>query len=264
MEILKITSRQNEAVKQFSAIARSPDCRKESGWFAVEGARLCADAAKSGIPIERVFFTARAKERYVAYLAPLFSRARYLYEIDEPVAEKMSEVKSPQGVFCLCAARRPEPVSKMVPNGRYLAAERLQDPSNLGAIMRSAEALGIDGILLSADCCDPYAPKALRASMGAAFRLPVYETASLPETLKVLREGGFSTYAAVVDRAAQSVLEADFSRGALLAVGNEGSGLSGETVAACEFKITIPMKGRAESLNAAAAAMILMWELMRR
>lgn len=263
MEILKITSRQNEAVKQFCAVARNPESRRQTGQFAVEGARLCADAAKSGMALKSVFFTLRAQEKYPSYLETLIQKAQLCYEIAEPVAEKMRDVKSPQGIFCLCEARKTEPVSRMKPGSRYLAAEHLQDPSNLGAIMRSAEALGIDGLLISSDCCDPYASKALRASMGAAFRLPVYETAAFPETLQSLRERGFATYAAVVDPAAQSVLEADFSQGAVLAVGNEGNGLSAEAIAACH-PITIPMRGRAESLNAAAAAMILMWEMMRR
>lgn len=263
MEIIQITSRQNRLVKQFSAIAGDGALRRESGLAALEGARLCADAAASDVPVEAVFFTAGARERYAQYLSSLLCRAKRVYEVSGPVAEKMSSVKHPQGVFCLCRFHGPEAIDSMTPSGRYLAVEHLQDPSNLGAVMRTAEALGITGLLLAGKCCDPFSPKALRASMGAAFRLPMFEAGALPQALYALRKKGIRTYAAVADRTARCVLETDFSHGAVLAVGNEGNGLSLEAVEACELTVTIPMPGRAESLNAAAAATILMWEMMR-
>ena len=129
--------------------------------------------------------------------------------------------------------------------------------------MRTAEALGIAGLALFGECCDVYNPKALRAGMGAAFRLPVYQGGSFAEIAPYLHRRGFATFAAVPDAAAQPVTACPFPEPCLLLVGNEGSGLLPETIEACSQKVTIPMKGRAESLNAASSSAILMWEMMR-
>ena len=144
-----------------------------------------------------------------------------------------------------------------------MAVENLQDPGNLGAVLRTAEALGLSGVLLAGNCCDVYSPKVLRASMGAVFRLPFRSVERLADAAPTLRQTGFALYAAVPDRTAKRVTELSFEKPSIIAVGNEGNGLEAETVAACGQAVTIPMRGRAESLNAAASAAILMWELMR-
>jgi TrmH family RNA methyltransferase len=142
---------------------------------------------------------------------------------------------------------------------RVVALENVQNPENLGAVARTAEALGLDGLLLSGGC-DVYHHRALRASMGALLRLPVTQTDDLPAALCQSR---LPCYAAVPDAGAAPVTQCDFAHGGVIVIGNEGGGLSEEAVAACGHKITIPMRGRAESLNAAAAAAILCWEMVR-
>jgi len=147
------------------------------------------------------------------------------------------------------------------PGGKYIALENLQDPGNLGAAARTAEALGLDGLLCGSGC-DPYHPKALRASMGALLRLPVLRTDDLPGALRAAAlQCALPCFAAVPDRDALCVHACDFSHGGIVVIGSEGHGLTKEAIDACEHKITIPMSGRAESLNAAAAATILMWEM---
>ncbi len=220
----RITSRKNETVRFAAKLGQSASLRRESGLFLAEGARLCADAALSGVRIREVYFTDRAA--------------------------------------CMCEKRTREGM-KSLPRAHCLALETVQDPGNLGAALRTAEALGIGSVLLAGECCDVYAPKVLRASMGAVFRLPVFFCESLPETLPELSAQGFSSCAAVPDADAVPVTRADFSRPCVMAVGNEGNGLSPETIAACDTRVTIPMLGRAESLNAASSAAILMWEMMR-
>ena len=139
----------------------------------------------------------------------------------------------------------------------------MQDPANLGAVCRTAEALGISGVILLGTCCDFYGPKALRAGMGAAFRLPVYMASSFQQAVPVFRDKQMRTFAAVPDENAVPVTQCVFTDRCVMLVGNEGNGLLPETIEMCDQTVTIPMLGRAESLNAAASASILMWEMMR-
>ena len=147
-------------------------------------------------------------------------------------------------------------------SGKYILLENVQDPANLGAVSRTAEALGLTGIIVSGGC-DIYSPKALRASMGALLRLSVLETGDITGTIENAKKNGMKTYASVPDSRAVSVTDTDFSGGAIVVVGNEANGVTEETLASCQGTVTIPMAGRAESLNAGAAASILMWEMVR-
>lgn len=140
--------------------------------------------------------------------------------------------------------------------------ENIQTPDNLGAAARTAEALGLDGIIVSGGC-DIYNPKALRAAMGSLLRLEVFSVPDLPSFIEKCNVNGMNTYAAVPDNTALPVTQIDKSKGIVCVVGNEGNGLTGKTISSCSSKVTIPMKGRAESLNAAAAACMIMWEMVR-
>lgn len=259
-----ITSRKNEIIKEYRQLSASSSCRREQGKLPLEGARLCCDAAESGLQVLSLFYTEEAAEKYGDYLKIIQASSPVEYLISQPVAQCLSETKNPQGVFCICGM--PEDDSDIPPfsgGKHYLMLENIQDPANLGAVLRTAEAVGIGGVLLTGSCCDVYSPKALRAGMGAAFRLPVFRRGSAPETVACLNEAGFQTLAAVPDRDAVPVTQADFSVPGVAVIGNEGNGLTDVTKHACTMRVTIPMKGRAESLNAAASAAILMWEMMR-
>ena len=259
-----IASRKNEGVRRAAKLAGSAAFRREQGEFLAEGARLCADAAVSGAAIETAFFTEEDARRYQGYLERILPRARSVCRIAPHVADLLSATKRPQGIFCVI--RMPEhrkTPREMEPAGCYVALENIQDPANLGAVLRTAEALGISGAFLSEDCCDLYGPKVLRASMGAVFRLPFCVLPDFAEGMRSLKKSGFFPVAAVPDKNARSVTETKFPEGSVAAVGNEGNGLSAAAVEACAGRVTIPMPGRAESLNAAASAAILMWEMMR-
>ncbi|MBR2868224.1 MAG: RNA methyltransferase [Clostridia bacterium] len=152
--------------------------------------------------------------------------------------------------------------TELDPKGKYLALENLQDPSNLGAVCRTAEALGLSGLIVSGGC-DLYNPKALRAAMGSSLRIPIIETRDIVSLLCSATANGMHTYASVPRSDAVDIRKADLNGGVIICVGNEGSGLSQSTICECETAVTIPMGGRAESFNASAAAAILAWELMR-
>ena len=147
--------------------------------------------------------------------------------------------------------------------GKFIALENIQDPSNMGTILRTAEAIGVNGVIISQNSCDIYNPKSLRGSMGAVFRIPVLVVENMSEEIIKLNDEGFTTYAAVPDKNAININKTSFKDASVIVLGNEGNGLAKETMSSCMYLITIPMLGRAESLNVATAASIMMWEMVR-
>lgn len=261
---MTITSRENSLIRDYRHLLCDGKFRRETGRFAVEGARLCEDAVRSHITVETVLYTASARERYPAQVLAVTSVADS-YEITDALASYISDTKAPQGVFCVCKMpEKPADLSMAVSaQGRYAALESVQDPTNLGTMIRTAEALGLDGLLLSDGCCDPYNPKVLRGSMGGVFRLPLYSAGDLAELLPRLSAIGCQSIACVVDESADSIQTLSLGPGTIVVIGNEGNGLTEKTVKACSLTATIPMIGRAESLNASMAAGIVFWEMMR-
>ena len=261
---VEITSRDNRLIKEYRRLSEEARFRRESGRFAVEGARLCADAALTGVTISAAFLTSRAREQYPELVAPLLDAARAVYDVPESLSQHLADTNSPQGVFCIAALpSRPKTVEDLPSEGRFAALEMIQDPGNLGTMIRTAEAFGLSGLLLSDGCCDPYSPKVLRASMGGVFRLPLMRVGDMAQTVVALQEKGLTAYACVVDAAATPITAAGMGQGSVALIGNEGNGLRAETVAACRHSVTIPMAGRAESLNASMAAGIILWEMCR-
>ncbi len=261
--MIKITSRSNEKISQAASLCASSKARRDSGLFLLEGARLCEDAAKNGVKIERLFVTSRAMEKYGERLEPVLSLSEEKYEITDAISLRLSDTQSPQGVFCVCrAAKQEKPEACLNINGRYIALENVQDPSNLGAASRAAEALGISGMIVSGGC-DIYNPKAQRAAMGSLLRIPVIQTENLESLLICAKQKGMLTLASTPDSDAVSISDFQFSNGVICVVGNEGGGVTQNVMDACSSRVTIPMKGRAQSLNAASAAVILMWELVK-
>ena len=257
-----ITSKDNRAIKLWKQLSSDGRARRKNRLFAAEGARLCADAATSGIVVREVLYTARAAELYAEYLQTILAVAHNDFEITTSIAQYMADTTSPQGIFCICEL--PQNQMTLAPTGRYLGLEDVQDPANMGAVIRTAEALGIDGLLLSDGCCDVYGPKVLRSSMGGVFRLPLLQVGNMTDMATRLREQGFVVYACVPSADALCIDQVELRDGCIPLIGNEGNGLKPQTIAASDAQITIPMDGRAESLNAAMAAGIVMWELKRR
>lgn len=256
----KITARTNEKIKYAVRLGESAAFRKQNSEFFLEGARLCFDAAQNGVEIKQAFFTAAALQKYTDYAECIIEASGICCEISADVAKKLSDTENPQGVFCICAAELSK--SEIDYSGKYLALENLQDPSNLGAVSRSAEALGLDGLIISGGC-DVFNPKALRASMGSLLRINIIRTDSLLQVIEQANANGMKTLASVPKASAVDIRTVDMSGGVICFVGNEGSGLSKQTIEACSLEVTIPMGGRAESFNASAAAAILAWELKR-
>ncbi len=257
--MLKINSLSNEKIKLAVKIASSSKHRKKEGLFFLEGLRLCRDAALTGYEIEYAFFTEKVVEKSSEDVRFIAEKAKNGFIISDNVALKLSQTESSQGFFCLC--KMMESVCEINPEGKYIALENIQDPSNLGAVARTAEALGITGAIVSG-CCDRYSPKSQRAAMGSLLRLSIIETDDLCNTLEELERMGMKLYATTPDSTVEKITECDMSGGVVAVIGNEGNGVSDEVFSLCK-KVTIPMLGRAESLNASMAAAITMWEMMR-
>lgn len=261
---MTVTSKDNQWIKEWRRLNDSAKYRRETGLFAIEGARLCGDAVRSGVELKAVLYTASALAVYGNVVEPLLAATDTAVEISPELSRHMSDTINPQGVFC---------IAKMLDNsliidkiniiGTYSALEDIQDPGNMGTIIRTAEALGIDGILLSDGCCDIYNPKVLRASMGGVFRMPLMRVGDMAQTVVALQEKGLAAFACVVDADATPITEAGMGQGSVTLIGNEGNGLREVTVTACRHRVTIPMAGRAESLNASMAAGIILWEMAR-
>lgn len=259
-----ITSKDNRLVKQWRALNSGTRQRRESGLFAIEGARLCGDALASGLTIEAVLYTADARATYAAVCEGLIAAAHEAVEITPTLANAMADTAHPQGVFCVAKSLDIQLSLDTIDNmGRYGVLEDIQDPGNLGTMIRTAEAFGLNGLVLSTGCCDIYNPKVLRSSMGGVFRLPLMIAEDLPAAIAALQARGMTALACVVDADATPIRQVDRTKGCLCVIGNEGNGLKPQTVAACKRRVTIPMAGRAESLNASMAAGIVMWEMTR-
>lgn len=253
-----ITSKDNPNIKFFRKLTESKKFRRETGMFTLEGARLISDALDEFAELSCVFVT-ESFSRYQGE-ALYFPEGTSLFYISDELGKSISDTSSTQGIFAVCKCiARPHFTQTVKRGGRYLLLRCIQDPGNLGTIIRTADAVGLDGVFLS-ECCDLYNPKAVRATMGSLFRVNVSE-AEFEEIFPIFEERGVPTYAAVVDRDAVSLTDCDFSEGGAVLIGNEGNGLPKEVAERCTKKLTIKMNGNINSLNAAMAAGIIMWEL---
>ncbi len=256
-----IESVKSKQIVRYQKVCHLKKYRDALGLFCLEGGRLVLDGVHSGAHLETVLITEQAARRYAKEWETLRHSAACVSVISEQVARHISDVSSPQGIFAL-AKKLDKPVSvDTIKRGEnFLALVQVRDPGNLGTMLRTADAFGFAGVLLC-ECCDVYSPKVVRGSMGAFFHLPIYRADDLLSFLPQWEKRGVVTLATLADqRKATSSLV--FERGVLL-VGNEANGLPEAYAKACKRSVTLPQSGRAESLNAAVAAGICMYEMAR-
>ena len=251
----KITSRENAKVKYACRLASSGAFRRAEGRFLAEGRKLCPELCR-GAELETLFCTESALEK----CPELSELPGEHYLVEDHVADKLADVGTHQGVFGVF--RTPvHTLDEAKTGGRYLALERVQDPGNVGTILRTADAFHADGMFLVNGCADLYNPKTLRATMGAVFRCPVW-TVGAEELSALLKKSGIPLYGAALREDTLDARAVDYNRCAI-AIGSEGRGLTEGVLALCDRTIRIPMSEHCESLNAAAAATVLLWEAAR-
>ena len=240
-----ITSRSNERVKAARSL-REAKARRESGLHLIEGDKLVSDAIASGADVLTVFTSDPDAD---------FPEIETVC-VSESVLEALSTAKTPQH---MCAVvKTPSCVCpETYPDGLWIVLDRLQDPGNLGTIIRTADALGARGVLASPDSADPFSPKALRAAMGSTYHLPVYVGALDGELQKLSAQG----FACICGHLAGSETLPPVPKRTALVIGSEGQGVSEQTASQC-ILYRMPMRGRAESLNAAVFAALMMQKLL--
>ena len=246
-----ITSRKNPLLTQIRKLASgSGRDRREAGEYLGDGRKLLEEALKWHAPLTTVVVSEGVERPNL----PPEVRA---VQVPRDVMETISPMKTPQGALFL--ARLPETRPPETLTGdRYLVLDGVQDPGNVGTIWRTADALGADGLILVGNCADPYSPKVVRSSMGACFRLPVWE-AELDGLRALLARAGMPLYATALRSDTSDVREIPLDRAAVV-IGSEGRGVSQAVLDTCEKTLKIPMRERCESLNAAAAAAVVLWE----
>lgn len=257
----KITGKNNSLVKNVKKLLSSSRERRAQGLFVLEGARLVFDVLNSLYEVECFLISDSAFSKYKDKAEQLIQKTSKAYLLSDEIADKLGDTQSSQGIFAVCKINNNDD-SEISPCGRHIALDNVQDPGNLGAIVRTAEALGMDSVIVSGGC-DIYNPKALRASMGSMLRINLIHCNNLADYLSALMKKGAKVYSTSPDSNAQSVTQIDFSNGGVCVIGNEANGVSDEVSRICSNIVTIPMKGKAESLNASVAASIVMWEMLR-
>lgn len=246
----RITSRKNQYIARLRRLAADGEERKARGETVLDGVKLLREALQSGARVTSVLCAGEPP----AGLSP----DTPVYSADAELVKYASPVKSSAGpVFTVALPRVPAPEHPRT----VIVLEEVQDPGNVGTVIRTAAALGADAMVLVGDCADVTSPRVMRATMGACFRFPVL-TADLAGLGALLEKWGLPLYGAALSPESQDIRALPLC-GCAVAVGNEGRGLSAETLALCEKKLIIPMDSRSESLNAAMAAALIIWEMVR-
>lgn len=270
----EIVSRQNAGVK-YAASLLVPKHRKESGAYRFEGVKLFAEAIKCGVSLERIFIDSQRREAILSSMdaASLSWREKTdatVSFLSPSVFASVSEEKSPEGIICVAKAldksgKCDKIIDKpflMKEKIRIMAAESIRDPGNVGSIIRSARAFGVDLLLLSSDCADVLSSKVIRSSMGAVFSLPVEVCASLTDRLTELKGQGYRVLATALMSDATPLSDMDVTAEDIFVIGNEGHGLSSNVISLADRCVYIDMDAGAgcESLNAGIAFAVCAWE----
>ena len=248
----RITSVQNNKIKEAAAL-KDTKARKSSGLFIAEGRKLVCELVRCGIMPIRCFVKERAS-------LPCDVGNCEVFEVTDAVMKKMSTLTTPQDIIAI--AKQPEKQEK-ADEDFVIALDNIQDPLNMGAILRSAEAFGVKTVILGQGCADPYSQKTLRGAMGSVFRLDILQR-SLKEYLSDKKSQGFCIIGTGLDKRYVTVDKLCGYSKKVAVIGNEGSGISLEIRDVCDIGMFIPMSGQNESLNAAVAASIIMWENQRQ
>jgi len=251
MEI--ITSRTNALCTHLRKLASSASYRRKSGEFVSDSPKLLEEALLWNGDIHTVVCTEKAP-------LPLLPEGVRLVQVPPDVMKSLSPTETPQGVLAVCGMKA-QTLPETLSGRRYVVLDGVQDPGNVGTILRTADAFHADGMLLVNACADLYNPKTVRATMGAVFRCPVW-SCTVEELHSLLRASGLPLYGAALRSDTVDARSVDYARCAM-AIGSEGKGLSAGMLAVCDRTVMIPMSDHCESLNAAAAATVLLWEAAR-
>lgn len=273
------------SIKEIKLLVRNKKARDSQGLFVTEGTKLFLECPKDRI--RQVLVTAEYEREHPEVMALIPKGCDVLNGMEKERFASVCDTRSPQGILTVIREpsefrldlKREKDRKRAGSFGKdpfFVVLENLQDPGNAGTILRTAEAAGVSAVFLTEGSVDLYSPKTIRSTMGAIFRVPHFYVSDVPDLLKVLKkeyavlnerskgpDESVISYAAHL-RGVRYYTECDFSKGTVLVIGNEGNGITKETANACDVLMKIPMEGKVESLNAAMAAGILMYEVKRQ
>lgn len=257
-----ITATSNAQVKYVISLQNKSRLRREKQEFVVEGIKMVMEA-----PRDRVvkIYASESFEKSNENIAELLKSQSHYETVSDNVFAQMSDTKTPQGVMAIVAMKQYNIEDLFDKNGNtfIVAAENVQDPGNMGTIVRTAEGAGVTGILLSGGCVDLYNPKTIRSTMGSIFRMPVVSEQEFGAAIDYISSKGVKFYAAHLN-GDKNYTDCDYRTSCAFIIGNESNGITDETSEKCHELIRIPMAGKVESLNASIAAAVLMYEANRQ
>lgn len=267
-EVGMITSLSNRTVKEIAALSQKGKERNKKDVFIAEGIKMFLEA-----PAERIcgVYVSQSAEQEILRLCGEKLKTLSYELVSDEVFAKMSDTMTPQGILCLVRQFHYD-VRELLEekwNGQikkqmlFILLEDIQDPGNLGTIFRTAEAAGADGVIMSRRTVDIYNPKTIRSTMGSVYRVPFLCVEDVSSIIKVLQERGVCVYAAHLG-GKDYYEELDYRKSTAFLIGNEGRGLREETAASADVLVKIPMEGSVESLNAAVASSVLLYEAYRQ
>jgi TrmH family RNA methyltransferase len=261
-----ITSLQNKIIKLAASI-KQKKYRDELGLFAVEGVRLTEEATHSGWPTPYCIYTetAACNERVQDILSCLSTKGCKLIQVSSAIYDKVTDTKQPQGIMIL-VEKRVYCLEDLIAGQQQpllVVLDGIQDPGNVGTVIRTADAAGCTGVIVTTGCADLFSGKTVRSSMGSLFHLPIVEDFSQVEILTFLKMQHISILATTLE---DSVVyyKCDLTGAAAIVLGNEGKGVSEEMLREADARLHIPLYGKAESLNVAAAASVILYEAVRQ
>lgn len=251
-----ITSRENKVFRLVKNL-KTKRGRDENALFVIEGIRSVSDAIKKGVQLDLVAI--EDGHRFdMEFDCPVYTFAPKLFG-------ELSDTVTPQGIIAVC--KKPGCCLSDFnesENSCVIMCENVQDPGNIGTIIRTAHAAFCDGVVLTKGCCDLYNPKIIRATMSGVFSVPVLTDADCEETIAHFKNRGYKVVAGALNERAKNLYETDLTGKTLIIIGNEGNGVTQNTLSLCDVIAKIPMKADAESLNASVAAAVLVYEKLRQ
>ena len=254
-----IQSKDNLLIKEIKKL-KEKKYRLISNMFLVEGFRFTEEALESDFEVVHIFISAKGESKFESSsVKNKLQENTKVYSLSDSLFKGICDTDNPQGII---AVVRNKPVEIKYDHGFYMLADKIQDPGNMGTIIRTAHAAGALGVIITKGTVDIYNEKTLRSTMGSIFKIPVIEDKDLSLVQK-LRDSGFKLVTSSLDTD-KNFYDIDLKEKVIISVGNEGNGISAEVYEISDFKIKIPMPGGAESLNAAVAASIMMYEVVRQ
>ena len=258
---MELTGLQNPVVKA-AAELKQKKYRTQNGLYLAEGLRT-AEEAVAYKAVETLFYVATDDDRTMRLLEEAAMQNIKLVCVNENVMKKIADTETPQGIIAVCKMRQPKLENLLASGKMLLVLDRVGDPGNIGTMLRTADAAGIGGLVLLKGCADIYAPKTVRSSMGSLFHIPVLSGVSEQEFVSAAKKAGYDLLVTCLD-GADNLYKADLSGRIAFVMGNEAGGVSETLLEKADKRVYIPMAGRAESLNVAMAAGIVMFEALRR